>query len=307
MICKNCGTSNDENSKFCIKCGNSLIETNNVGVAMPNTTMNNPLEAPTTMPMGNNLISTPNIENPMAMPTMNNQPVTPNVGNNATNATVPNTLNNSNPSNASNSKFNFLTYFLAVILKPISSYEEEKDKFDTKNTVILSIICVAFMTIINIISTIIFTARVSSLISGYSSSWDFSRIKYINFFQVFGKSLGGSVAVILAIAGAFYIGSLIIKKEVKFMKCLSIVVTSIIPVIIGYLLIAPILGLLWGVLQLIVSVVSIAYFIIILYELMNKELKLENNMKVYFNLACFSTLIIVGYYVTLKFLLNSLF
>ena len=38
MNCSNCGTLNDVNSKFCIKCGQSLnsIQTNNVEVPIQN-------------------------------------------------------------------------------------------------------------------------------------------------------------------------------------------------------------------------------------------------------------------------------
>ena len=44
----------------------------------------------------------------------------------------------------------------------------------------------------------------------------------------------------------------------------------------------------------------------LLYELVNNELKLESDIKVYFNLICFGILTIAGYYAFMKLFMSSI-
>ena len=245
--CPNCGKPNTPQSKFCVNCGNVL----------------------------NN----------------NNQPQSENVNqttDNIPNANVNNTQTSGNQTSSANTNnLNFIKYIIGILLRPLKSFNEEENKLsDTKNSIILALIVTVSMTLLNLIHTIIYTVRVSSYLNS-TTSWDFSNLNNINYIQVIGKNFIIYACIILAITVVFYLGSLIIKKQMNIIKNLGIVATSMIPLVLGSMILSPILGAIWIPLGVIVTVVSAIYSVLILLELMNKELQLVGDVKIYFNLVCF--------------------
>lgn len=215
-----------------------------------------------------------------------------------------------NPTPSTNaSSLNFIMYYIiGVLLKPFKSFNEEENKLNnTKNSVILTLIVTILMTLASLIQTIIYTVRVSSFSfsTGTTKSWDFSRLKDINYVQVIGKNFLIYACVILAITIVFYIGSLVIKKQLNFIKTLGISATSIIPIVVS-MIISPILGAIWTPLGVLFTIAGAIYSILILFELMNKELQLEGDVKIYFNLVCFSILTIALYYTYMKLLMGAI-
>lgn len=274
MTCPKCGANNIEGSSFCIKCGANLKE-------IQQTTPIN--EAP--------------IQNEQQMNIQQEQPMY-----------NQQTIQQPTNTNVNTAPLNYLMYFIAILLKPLKSFRDEEEKLNnTKTSFVLTLIISGAMTVINLIKTIFTTVHVASYswTEGYTYSWQWDNLKNIKWIEVIGKNFLIYTCVIFAIALVFYLGSLIIKKQLSFIKSLSIASTSVIPAVLGAMVVSPLIGKIWSPLSIIFVVVGCVYSIIILYELMNDELKLEEDAKIYFNLICLGILAVAGYYVYMRLLMSS--
>ena len=287
MNCPKCNAQNISGSSFCIKCGTDL----RVGNQTVQTVQ------PAASAVNNTVSSNPAVQQQVRV--SNPQP---------THVTQP-TQNNEQyqtsnvVSTYSNVALNYIMYIIAILLKPIKSFDEESEKFNTpKTTIIFSLIVTAAMTVFNLLSTMLNSVRVTFY---GETSWEWENLKELNYVELIGKNFLIYAGVLLAIAVVFYVASLILKKEVNFIKTLAIAATSVIPTVIAAMLISPILTLIWAPLGLIVSIAGFVYSIIILYELMNNEIQLEGDIKIYFNLVCFGILAVSGYYLYMELFMSS--
>ena len=278
MNCPNCGAQNINGSSFCIKCGANLKE------LTPMNNMNNVNNA-------NN--ATVNVQ-------AEQQPLT-----HETTSTMVQTASQK----GSTVSLNFLMYMIAVFLKPIKCFKEEESKLNnSKNSILLALIVTIVMTVANMIKTIFATVRVSSFSftgGGIKYTWQWSNLKNIKWFELIGKNFLIYACIILAITIVFYVGSLIMKKQLSFIKSLAIVTTSVIPAVVGIMILSPIGALIWSPLSIVFMMLGAVYTIVILYELMNNELKLEGDTKIYFNLVCFGILGVAGYYAYMKLVMTT--
>ncbi len=273
MNCPKCGNYNDPQSKFCIKCGCILENLNNQNINQEN--LNN--------------INQPNISEPYIEPIATN---------NSTSVGV----------SVSNVSLNYLMYFIAILLKPFKSFKEEESKLNNPKTAfILLIINTVIMTLVNIIQLIITTIQDSHYVSGkgYVKSINWSNLKYIEWFKTIALNILLYAGIILAIALVFYFGSLVIKKNLSFIKSLSISGTIVIPAYISGLILSPILSKIWSPLGMAISIIGLLYSFIMLYEFINSELNLNGDIKIYFNLICFGILLVAGYYIFMKIMMGS--
>lgn len=280
MNCPKCGAENISGSTFCIKCGTNLIATqpiNNVEAA--------PIQ---NQAVQSNYYNVNMNQNQSMQQPMNNQ-----------------TQNNyQQPAN----NLNYLKYIIAILMKPTKTFKEEESKLNnSKTSFLFALIITLAMTVINLVKTIFSTVRVSSYswTEGYIYSWEWENLKDIKWFEVIGKNFLIFACILFAIALVFYLGSLVIKKQSSFIRTLSIATTSVIPAIVGAMILSPLASLIWEPLGVACSIVGGVYSIIILYELINKELNLDGDMKIYFNLICLGILAIAGYYVYMKLFMGS--
>ena len=273
MTCPKCGSNNNDNSIFCIKCGFNLKGLQQTESVNANYNQNE---------QNGNYQQQP-IQNFVQQP-----------------ASI---------TNVSTAPLNYLMYIIAVLLKPLKSFKEEEEKLDNaKTSFVFTLIITVFMTIISLINIIFTTVHVQSYSwsSGYKYSWEWSNLKNVEWLEIIGKNLLMYAGIIFAIALVFYLGSLIIKKQLSFTKSLSISTTSIIPAVIGIMVLSPLVVKIWPPLSIVFIAVGAIYSLIILYELMNYKLKLEGDTKIYFILACLSVLIIASYYAFMKLSVNAL-
>lgn len=205
-------------------------------------------------------------------------------------------------------KVSFKDYFSvikAIILKPFTGLKDEINKISNiLSAGILALIIAAIATILTLIKTIITTVRVTSIWNN-ETSWVWDNISNINFVKAIGLNFIIFLGLIAAVAFVYYIGSLILKKQADFPKLLGIAVTTTLPVIICYTLISPILGMIWGLLGLLATVIGLVYTLILTYELMSEELSLKENSKFYLNLICLTIISAIIYYVIIYLLIAS--
>lgn len=272
MNCPNCGAVNNPDSKFCVRCG-----TNIEGVQVQT-------------------------EQPSQVGTATQQPVNQNVN-------IP--ANNLNQVTSS-TKISFLQYFfiiVSIILKPFTAFKDELKKFDVfKNSMIMSLIISGAATLINLITTMLNAIIVKSYSwsSGkYTTTWVWENLKDLNYVELIFKNFLIYLGVIFAIAAIYYLAGLVAKKQTNFARLLGISSLVVTPVLICSLLLAPILSLIWSELAMPVIIIGLIYTLILLYENMNNEIKLEGDMKYYFNLICLSILAIVIYFIYMKLVIAS--
>lgn len=264
--CPNCGNINSGSASVCTKCGNNLKE---------------------------------------------DVTVDENVN---TNEFITNNSSINNSSTSNTNKGNEISeilmtsgkYILGAFLKPFDKFKENEEKFsDIKNAGILSGIIVAVLTIISIISSMFSAVRVTNLWTG-KTEWVFENLKHINYFKVFFRSALIYAGIIVAIAGIYYLATLIIKKQTSFPKLLAAATTSFVPVALATSILAPILSLIASSLSICVVVIGFIYTLAILVTLVNYLIPIDNqNIKIYFHSACLSVFFIVGGYIVYNIVLKS--
>lgn len=310
VTCPQCGAENMSNSKFCIKCGTPIGEqttnvTNEEFGQVETQTTNNEI---TTENVENQQVDTLNFEsntNNMNTNVIAQENPQPTVNNTVQQPIVNNQVQQQNVTNAGN--MNYFKYMLNVVLKPFDAFKkEESNLLVFKNSAILAGIVVGIVTILSLISTMITTVRVTSFFSD-EVEWVWENLKHIEYFKLIGGTLLAYVGVIAAISGIYYLASIVIKKDAKFVKLFAVTVTAFIPLAVTMHVLSPLLSAIDTTVGLIISVIGIVYFVVILLELLNDTIAIENkDTRIYFHLVCLSIILLVGGFIAYKVILGSL-
>lgn len=263
MICPNCGKKNTEGSIFCVKCGINLKET---------TTQN---EIKTTEPN-------------QKKEQLNTQ-----------------STNQQRIEEVKKTAVHYFKYAKDVLLNPYKTFKEKETELtETKNALIFSGILAVVMMLITLLTamiTSIFVKELSAKTLKLHTVVKFSNLGDLNYLVLIGRNLLIYAGIIAAIAGVYYIVSLIFKKESKFTKLLSISATSIIPFIALGMVVSPILSLIWTPLSIIAKVGGLVYSILIFMSLIKEELSFETkDLEIKFHLICLTILGTIGYYLYIK-------
>ncbi|MBD9085600.1 hypothetical protein EGP64_02915 [bacterium] len=301
MICNKCGIQNMNGTKFCVKCGNALVsQTVNQQVYQTTGYQNSSVN-----PVNNQTQNS--VSNSNMGQTMSQQYTNSNVSNPNVNQTVMNQQYQKNYGNTSGITVSeCLASSIAFLLKPDSTLKEESSKFDNiKNSMIMTIVVSVLATLFSLIQTMFNVVRVTKYWSS-EVKWEFSNLKEINYIKTIGTSLLVWLGIILAIAFIYYVVGLILKKKVNFPKLLGISALSIIPIVICSFVLSPLLSLINTSIGLGITVLGFVYTIVLIYEAMNQEIQLEGNLKYYFNLICFSVIVVSIYLIATKLLASSI-
>lgn len=301
MICNKCGMQNMNGTKFCVKCGNALVsQTVNQQVYQTTGYQNSSVN-----PVNNQTQNS--VSNSNMGQTMSQQYTNSNVSNPNVNQTVMNQQYQKNYGNTSGITVSeCLASSIAFLLKPDSTLKEESSKFDNiKNSMIMTIVISVLATLFSLIQTMFNVVRVTKYWSS-EVKWEFSNLKEINYIKTIGTSLLVWLGIILAIAFIYYVVGLILKKKVNFPKLLGISALSIIPIVICSFVLSPLLSLINTSIGLGITVLGFVYTIVLIYEAMNQEIQLEGNLKYYFNLICFSVIVVSIYLIATKLLASSI-
>lgn len=277
MICKICGKENENNSKFCIYCGGSLADNTPVVEPIQNVPVQ-PVE-PTVQP-----VQEPVMVPPVANPVQTVSPV----------------------KKESSFVKDYFSKLKNYLLKPLDSINEEDD---IKTVGIFGGIFVVLMVVVNLLMTMISSLKQTSYdfwTGKTTTSFNFENLGDLDYVSLIFKNLLIYAVVILAVAGIFYIGTLIIKKEVKLPKLLNIVFVTVIPYFLGSVVAGSILGLIYSPLATIVNIVAIIYSICIFAYLTNKTVQLDGMKCVLYNSACYATIILITYFVIVKFITSTI-
>lgn len=247
MNCKNCGTVNEPGSRFCVGCG-QVIESNEVSQPVVEPVMQPQMQQP--------------VSQPVAQPTIKN-----NVG-------------------ESVAFKDYFTLMLNGFIKPGTAIKEKLGKYNVfKNSIILASIISVIATLINLIYTMYITVKVSSYF-GSETEWNFEALKELDYVQLIVKQLILYIGIIFIIASVYYVAGLIAKKQANYSKLVAISALGLVPFVAFMNILSPILGLFSTVLPAFMILIGLLYTFIFMYEGINKELKLEGDVKHYLNTAC---------------------
>jgi len=273
ITCSKCGAANVSTMQFCAQCGNNLQN---------NMVMNTTVQPQNNMMMNN------------AVQPQNNMMV------NSQQSVV--TQNNS-----SNKSMNYFKYMCCVILKPHTEFKKNEEGLASfKNSALLSLILAGIITIINLFTTMYNSVRIKSLWSD-KVEWVWENLKNIKYFEVIGKNFLMYAILLFAVAGVYYLGALVAKKQANFSKLLGISVASFIPMFIFPTVVSPIFGLIHWYLSTAVTIASIVYSFAMLVGLTNTVVVFENtNAKIYYNFAVIS-IIFISIVIIGSLMLGSLF
>lgn len=298
MNCNNCGTINNPNSRFCIRCGNELNQ--------PNGLNNDFLQSQTNQNNNSNI----NLSNNQQQYSQNMNDVFSNniesqniYSNNQLNQQTLQISNNN--INVSSVPLNYIMYLVAILLKPFRTFKEENSKLNNpKNSIILGIIVSIIMTLISTVKSMISVVRVTTggWLTEAKTTWEWSNLKEINYVKLIGQDLLLYIGIIFGVALIFYLANLVIKKQTSYPKFVSITSSALVPFIIGCMVLSPLLTNISVYIGMSISIISVVYLLVIFNEFINNELNLEGDKKIYFNLICYSLILLIAYFIMTKYL-----
>ena len=194
------------------------------------------------------------------------------------------------------------TNIFKLLIKPIT----EINYINQNKNFLLIIITIISLTIGNLINTMvnnIWKINVDLYTGKIIREFNIKNLSNLNYVDLLLKDLFIYAGILLGIIIIYYFASLIVNKRIGFKKISNIVCYSIYPFIIGVFIITPFLSLLFYDLKIVLNIIFIIYSLSILTININKELNINNNIKLYLNAVCLSLAFILTYYVYYKVIL----
>jgi len=201
-----------------------------------------------------------------------------------------------------NKNFNVFKALWKSATEPMSYYTEESDKLkDPKNTAVyVGVIAVAssiFTLLIKLISVLL---KGKECVLGYCVETPLdARMAQVDWWTLTWQNFLYPILIVLALASIFYLGALVIKKKLDYVKLIGLSATAMLPYLVTSVVIAPILGSLWIQLGLIITMTALLYaftlfVFFIKYEINYKE---KTDLLMYYFLGCFAAISTVVYLV----------
>ena len=187
------------------------------------------------------------------------------------------------------------------ILNPVTSVEGNVLALEnTKNTFTFAGIITLVITIANMLSTMIttiFAKECDWWTNKCSFHVSFGNLDSLDYVYLIIVSLIKYAVMVLAIAGVYYIGSLILKKSANYVKTLALVSFAVIPSIIANFA-ASIFGIVYQPLAILVGTIGSIYTILILCFNVKAELKINDIDKlILFNSIVLAIVKLLEYFV----------
>lgn len=185
---------------------------------------------------------------------------------------------------------------LAFCLRPCKTYDKNSSSITVKGSFIFAGIVTVLVMVAGILGSLIGTIKSTScsLFGGCETVWFKNFGSGIDWGLVTYKTLLINAVVMLVVAGIFYLAGLVIKKEVKFDKLLTICAIVLIPSIVGTIA-TNFFGMFWDVLGIIIGLAVAIFEIITFVTLLNKEFDFDGDKKVIFYTVVFTIILFIAY------------
>lgn len=205
------------------------------------------------------------------------------------------------------SKINVKEIFSSLInsvINPISTMDENISKLNTtKATLIYAGILTVAMTLVNFLVKLILALFDKVCILNKCTTM----VDNLDFVGLLLKQLVIYGGFVFGIAGVYYLANLIFKKSADYIKFLAISCVSIMPSIIGNIVVAPILGTIWSPLGVIVSTLATIYTLLILFIAFSKNIGFKNDdKKILFQAICLTIFSVINNYIYVSTYVSSI-
>lgn len=204
-----------------------------------------------------------------------------------------------------------LMFLFNIILKPIKTLKAKIEEYaEPKNGFILAgVVALATMIVRVVVSFImaVLQKQCSTPLFGKESCASFGeKIQSIDWMGITLKHLLIILISMFAVAGIYYIASLLAKKTANFMRLLTITTVSFVPACVAMYLLTPICGWINVHFGVIVTIAGFVYSLVIFFSAIKDEFKFESEDKaVYFHLICVSVILIILYFVGYNVAVNA--
>jgi len=192
-------------------------------------------------------------------------------------------------------------FILGIILRPISSLNKKIDEYSNIKSAGILLLLVSFgRMIINLIGSmisVIFYKNINFWTGESKITVSFSNLKNLDYLSLIFKQFFGFIIVIAAVAGVYYIVSLIMKQTTNYFRLVAITTTSFVPFIIVLSFISIIISYIYVPASIFAIICSFIYSILIFVIAINKEINFDDtNFSIYFHTICLTVIFIISYY-----------
>lgn len=199
-----------------------------------------------------------------------------------------------------------LSLILAVALKPITALKNKiKDYSDFKSAGILVLFVALAEMIINLLGSmisVIFVKKVNFFSGETKFEVSFEGLKSLNYFDLIVKYTIGTLIIVAAVAGIYYIVAMIMKKNVNFFKVAAITAVSFVPVCAASF-VGIIIAYIYAPLAAFLVVAAFIYSFLIFINAIDGEVDFKDvDFKVYFHTICLTVMFIIAYYVASNYI-----
>ena len=196
---------------------------------------------------------------------------------------------------------NCITFIIAVALKPVNAFKSRiKDYSDIKSAGILVLFVSLAKMVIGLLGnmiSVIFVKEITSWKGDTKLTVSFERLKNLDYFDLIVKNVFWSIVVIAAVAGIYYIVSLIMKKNVNYFRLAAITAVSFVPVYVVSF-VGIIIAYIYAPLSAFLLVAAIVYSLFTFVNAINEEIKFDDpDYRVYFHTICMTVIFIAAYYI----------
>ena len=196
---------------------------------------------------------------------------------------------------------NCITFIIAVALKPVSAFKSKiKDYSDVKSAGILVLfVAVAEMVLdlLRVMISSVFVKKVNFFSGETKFSVSFENLKELNYFDLIVKNLFITIVVIAAVAGIYYIVSMIMKKNTNYFKLAAITAVSFVPVC-AVSLVGTIVAYIYAPLATFLIFAAFVYSVFMFINAVNEEVKFDDaDYKIYFHTICLTVIFIAAFYI----------
>ncbi len=209
-----------------------------------------------------------------------------------------------------------LLFMLGMLLKPAKAFKAKiKELEEPKNGFIFIGLVSAVSMVVRVVFTFLFALIdrpcVTFLGKKTCTTIDES-LKAINWVDITIKHLITVIVIGLAVAGIYYLASLVAKKTTKFMRLAVISTAALIPFMVTAFILTPIFSWLFGLMKLsgeivmFIDVIGLVYSLTIFYTLMKEEVNFDDkDISIYFYSLITVIIVIIAYFVLKNMLVNQ--
>lgn len=203
-----------------------------------------------------------------------------------------------------------LNFIISVMLKPVSTLKEKiKDYSDFKSAGILVLFISIARVLINLISnmiSVIFVKQTNYFSGKTKLEVSFDNLSNLDYFDLIVKQLFWSIVIVAAVAGIYYVVSMIMKKNANYFRLCTICAVSFVPVCVVSL-ISVIVNYIYVPLSAFIVFAAFIYSFLIFIHAIDNEVEFKDvDYKVFFHTICLTVVFIVSYYV-LTNMLDTMF